>query len=125
MSFADDTALVIKSKDIDLAIQQTNFDLTNIFKWLNVNKLKLNIEKTKWILISKKDTKNINCEIKIDDQIIERVSQIKYLGILIDDKMTMHKQIEETIKMAASKVNFMSRTKKKLTFETKKLFTTQ
>lgn len=92
----------------------------NMYKWLNVNKSKLNMEKTKWMLINRKGPNNTCDRIQMGNQKIEKVAQIKYLGVIIDVKLTFKQQIEATIKKVASKVNFMSRIKKKLTFDTKK-----
>lgn len=112
---------MIKCKDVDTAIQKTNIDLINMYKWLNMNKLKLNTEKTKWMLINRKGPNHTCDRIQIGKEKIEKVKQIKYLGVIIDDKLTFNQQIEATIKKVASKTNFMSRIKKKLTFETKKI----
>lgn len=76
-----------------------------IYKWPNVNKLKLNIDKTKWMVINKKELKNTHANIQIGKEKIERVQQIKYLGIILDEKLTLHKQIEEIIKKVAIKVS--------------------
>lgn len=54
--FADDTAMKISCKPIDQAMEQMNSDLNEISNWLNRNKLKLNINKTKWMLLSKENS---------------------------------------------------------------------
>lgn len=121
MLFADDTVLITKCNNIQEGIQKTNEDLESIYNWLNANKLKLNIEKTKYMLISKKDLNYNSNEIKIGDQSIERVKQIKYLGIQIDDKLTLNAQIEGLTKKIATKTNFLYRISRKLTQNTKKM----
>lgn len=47
--FADDTALIIKSNNVNDAISKMNEDMIAVFNWLNINKLVLNINKTKWM----------------------------------------------------------------------------
>lgn len=118
--FADDTVVIIKSDSLEDAIEKANEALDDIYKWLNTNKLKLNINKTKCMIIDKSKNENRHYELRIGNQNVEQVENIKYLGVEIDDKMTMNAQIEKMKKKMASKVNFLSRIKNKLTLQTKK-----
>lgn len=118
--FADDTVLIIKCENIESALAKVNHDLEKLYEWLNVNKLKLNIEKTKYMIISQKGNKCMNTVVKIGIQTIDKVELIKYLGVIIDSGVSMENQIDNVIKKVASKINFLNRIKKKLTFETKK-----
>lgn len=119
--FADDTVLISKCTNIHEGILKTNEDLQNMYKWMNVNKLKLNIEKTKCMLLSKNETNyNLN-EIKIGEKNIEQVKIMKYLGVLIDDKLKMNEQIEKITKKIASKTNLLYRVSRRLTLNTKKM----
>ena len=54
--------------------------------------------KTKYILITNKTTSEdlIDCKITIDKHKIEQVTQIKYLGITINDKLTWKPHTQET-----------------------------
>lgn len=120
MMFADDTTITISARDVDTAIKQMEIDLKNILNWLNSNKLKLNVNKTKWMIISNKKCEFDGKTLKINDESIERVKQIKYLGVIINDKIKMDDQIEVCANNAAKKVNLLKRISKKLTFESKK-----
>lgn len=42
--FADDSVLLVKDVSIEAAIEKINEDLDRIYRWLNANKLKLNID---------------------------------------------------------------------------------
>lgn len=121
--FADDTTLTIKSKCLNEAIKLMNEDLERVFDWLNMNKLSLNVDKTKWILFLKKEhkNKNINLELKINRQNIEKVNKIKYLGVIINEKLNVSDQVEKCTAKAAQKVNMLKRMSNKLTFDTKKI----
>ena len=59
-------------------------------EWIKMNKLKLNENKTKLKQI------NMNNELvfKINNQVIETVTQIKYLGFIIDKKLKLNVHIE-------------------------------
>jgi len=51
MSFADDTTLYVSHSDIDELSSITNAHLGNLFTWFCANKLSLNENKTKYIVI--------------------------------------------------------------------------
>lgn len=119
--FADDTVLVIRCKNIDTAINQTNEDLSNMQKWLNQNKLMLNTKKTEYMIVSKKKLNIQTNKIKIGNDEITRVAHVKYLGIIIDENLNFNKQMDSLSKRLSSKINFMKRISRKLTFDTKKI----
>lgn len=121
MLFSDDTVAIFRGKTIETLIQNVNFDLNEISIWLNCTKLKYNANKTVYLVIGKKNKLNTDIELKIGNDKIERVSHIKYLGIIVDDKLNFDKEIESVSKKIASKVNFLSRINKKLTVNIKKI----
>lgn len=82
--FADDTLIYISGKNVQDAVNKLNEDLSRVNAWLNVNKLKLNIDKTKFMVInSRKNSDLDNICIVIDGSEVERVIQFKYLGVII------------------------------------------
>lgn len=120
--FADDTALIIKAKNIDEAIEKTNLDLVDIDKWLKVNKLMINVNKTKWMMINGKNVNITNQHsLQIANETIERVECIKYLGVQIDDKLTFEKHIQTCTNKIAKIVNLLYRIADKMDCNTKKL----
>lgn len=119
--FADDTTLTITSNSLTEAMNLMNNELNNIFLWLSENKLMLNVEKTKWMLLSNKKNNNVNLSLKIGGKEIEKVNKIKYLGVAINDKLNMNDQIQKCISKAAQKVNMLKRMANKLTFDAKKI----
>ena len=66
---------------------QIHTRLAHINKWLSVNKLHLNIGKTKYMIFSIKD-KPPDQNLVIGNSQIERTKVQKFLGIYIDDKIT-------------------------------------
>lgn len=120
--FADDTALIVKHKSAKKAIEIANREMKKIENWLKSNKLKLNIDKSKLILIDKKSGNDtLNLIITIDDQLIERVKEIEYLGFQIDEKLDFNAQIEKLNTKLASKINVLYRIRDKITFDIRKI----
>ena len=71
-----------------------NQDLKQIIKWLNINKLSLNIKKSKYILFSQKNiTPVYNERLYINNVEIDRTKQIKFLGYIIDEKLSWKSHI--------------------------------
>lgn len=52
--FADDTLIYICGKNLNELTNKLNSDLNKLFQWLCINKLKLNIDKTKTMILGKK-----------------------------------------------------------------------
>ena len=63
-----------------------NSELTEIAEWLKVKKLTLNINKTLCMLFSKKHS-HADISIMLEGKLITRVSETKFLGVIIDDKL--------------------------------------
>lgn len=114
--FADDTLLNISSSNLTDAVQKINQDLESLSLWLRQNKLKLNVQKTKYMLIGRKSVNTIDQPtIQIDNEQIERVNEFKYLGILIDEKLIFDKHINNIVKKTAMRIGILYRASNKLT----------
>ena len=96
--FADDTTIYYSSNNLNNLISKITSDLENLTDWFRANKLSLNVTKTNFILFSN-DTRSIADKIiklNLSNININRVSETKFLGIIIDDKLTWQKHIEYT-----------------------------
>ncbi len=114
--FADDTLLYTTHKDPMVAAQQINEDLVRVQKWLNINKLKLNTGKTKCMVINSKQINHLP-PIRINNDEIERVKSIKYLGFIIDENLKMSDHVDYIAKKVAKKIGFLGRISHKLDME--------
>ncbi|XP_017466282.1 PREDICTED: uncharacterized protein LOC108359114 isoform X2 [Rhagoletis zephyria] len=85
-------------------------DLRCLYKWLCVNRLQLNVNKTKFMVISRAaNVSSDNYSLKIKDEVIEKVRIIKYLGIYIDDKLKFEEHIDYTVAKIRKKIGLMKR----------------
>ena len=95
--FADDTNLFFTHKNIKELFQTVNSELDKVFQWFNANKLSLNKDKTKYTFFHKaREKDNIPLKLPalfINDKEIERVTSIKFLGVLTDEHLTWKKHI--------------------------------
>ena len=60
-----------------------NNELSQIYVWLKVNKLSLNIKETHHIVFTKRKLK-----LQIDGEAVKEVHKTKFLGVIIDNKLT-------------------------------------
>lgn len=111
--FADDALIMISGVDVNDMRDKLNSDLESFYNWLCVNRLKLNIDKTKYMFITRNNSLNV-VNIKINSTVIEKVCIFKYLGIQIDDKLKFFERINYTVSKIAKKIYFMKRTCKYL-----------
>ena len=95
--YADDTTLLstlqnFKSNHSSNSLSYNiNAELTKITQWLAVNRLSLNAKKIKMMNFHSKQNKisvNENPIIQINGMPIERVTEFKFLGVLIDSNLT-------------------------------------
>ncbi|RYX86065.1 reverse transcriptase family protein [bacterium] len=107
--FADDTLVYIIADSIEEAIQKLNEDLEILFDILCQNKLKLNVDKTKMLLVSNKNIDKSNVNVFMNGSKLELVSEIKYLGVIIDENLKFDKNIDYVCKKIGKKVNVLSR----------------
>ena len=98
MSYADDTAVIATGKTWTEVEDKMNLYLDYVSTWLRLNKLTLNIQKTIFITFGNYcDSVPGTINIKINNQLINRVNEAKYLGIYFDSNMKWNKHIEYLI----------------------------
>ena len=83
--YADDTVLYCFSKEPRMLEEALNEDLLEVAKWLNRNKLTLNLSKTKSMIIgsSRKIIGIPSLSLHIFESYTDSVSSFKYLGIML------------------------------------------
>uniref|UniRef100_A0A672HHM4 Reverse transcriptase domain-containing protein n=1 Tax=Salarias fasciatus TaxID=181472 RepID=A0A672HHM4_SALFA len=91
--FADDTNIFCSDEHIDTLLDKVTAEMHQLKVWFDCNKLSLNLSKTKYMIFSnrKKITKQT---LIIDQEIIEKVDEFKFLGVLIDNKLNWKSHIK-------------------------------
>ena len=68
-----------------------NLDILSLYDWLCLNKLSLNLGKTKYILYSLSSRGNQPPDhlcVTLNDSVVERVDNFKFLGLYIDQNLS-------------------------------------
>lgn len=108
--FADDTNLFKSQKSNTVDLHSINNDLSRVVEWCNANKLTINVDKTKSMIIKtpQRPTKTEG-HLQINNSTIEGVSDITYLGVTIDPNMTWRAHISKLARIISSKIGILSR----------------
>ena len=118
LNFADDTLLYTTldtGKNVDKFI---NDELNNVDTWLKSNQLKLNLNKTKYMLFQPRSKKfktlqNLKLYLHKDVE-IERVHQYKYLGLVVDCDLNWKAHVKKLKSKLASAVGLLFRIRRYL-----------
>ena len=68
-------------------------DLKLLTDWFRANKLSLNITKTKYMIFSNTQQELPDIEFKFGAETINRVNELKFLGVHIDSKLNWNKHL--------------------------------
>ncbi|XP_067134112.1 uncharacterized protein [Centruroides vittatus] len=94
-AFADDIMVVCSAGSRLRVEEKCNRTLEKIVNWGKRNKLKFNPDKTNAIAFTKCQIERRQPTIKMNGKVIRCTTQIKYLGITIDNKLLWTPQIEQ------------------------------
>lgn len=117
--FADDTVLFFEGSSYTECFQVMNEELRYFSEWLKWKKLKLNIAKTKYMIVTTRSQTGCTGEVRIDEEVVERVKSMKYLGVMLDEKLNFCEHINYSIKKAAQKFGVLCRVSRYLPFDAK------
>ena len=84
--FADDTNIIYPDAYVKNLNNVVNTELVKLNTWFIINKLSLNVSKTNYILFGNRKVHS-DLDIKIYNNKITRVSETKFLGVWIDEKL--------------------------------------
>ena len=103
--YADDTTLYFSLEDFKTQSREEtiNTDINKVNTWLRLNKLSLNVEKTKCMLFHKRRTPPV-INFSINNRHIDRITQFIFLGIILDENLSWKNHIN-MIYNKLSKIN--------------------
>ena len=113
--FADDTNIFIKAKTKELAYQKANEILQSVNLYMEANKLHINMSKCCFIDFkspmpheSELELEERKFQLKIHNEKIERVSETKFLGVVIDEKLNWSPHIRKLSKKLACSTGILN-----------------
>lgn len=112
--FADDSSLVTSGTDLQRINDKLQLSLTEVSHWCSNNRMLLNPEKTKCMIITtrqKHQRQLLTLNLSVEDQVIQQVKEHRHLGILIDNEIKWEAHINSLTKSIAKNVYLLSRLK--------------
>ena len=98
--------------NIELISTLINSELNKIADWLAVNKLSLNVQKTKFMIFHYRQrvlTENdIPC-LMINDTLIERVTEFNFLGLTVNEYMNWNSHVQKIANKISRTLGVMNR----------------
>ena len=108
--FADDSNVFFSNKNPHTLIQTINTELNKLTQWIRANKLSLNLQKTKYMIFSNTiDT--LPSDIIFDDTPLECVSEIKFLGVTVDNKLSWKPHVLNICKTISRNIGIINKLK--------------
>ena len=85
--YADNTLLFTASSNVNEACQKLEKNCSQLVQYFNMHEMQVNVDKTDFTVFKPKRNQTLNnISLKVQGETNERSSEIKYLGIFIDDK---------------------------------------
>lgn len=116
--FADDASVQISGSNIDEIMCKMTEKLCNLNSWLESKGLSMNKEKTKYMIIRKRQHCKTLANLPpmlINGEEIERVTSYKYLGVVVDEFFTFKGHSENVQKRVSINVGILTRLRRHLT----------
>ena len=123
--YADDTTLISTistfsdNTNNDNVEASLNAELLKINEWLQINKLSLNISKSKYMIFQKVDKDVQHLTLNIDNTNIERVYEFNFLGLILDANLNWKKHLGKISNQCSKKIGILNKLKHTLPQEIK------
>jgi len=111
IAFADDLAVMSHGKTQTEAEAYANADLARIGKWAKEKKLRFNETKSKSMLI-KRYRSNEPINVYLNNRRLDQVTEMKYLGIYFDCRLTFYRHIENIVERTKKLIHTLGKSAK-------------
>jgi hypothetical protein len=91
--YADDTSFIIANPSPMVFVNNVNETLMAITNWFNNNQLLLNLDKTTYLQFRTKNSPKLDFNISLSKVQIPQKTNIKFLGLLIDETLSWKSHI--------------------------------
>ena len=121
LTFADDNTLSAFATTVLRLIKILESKSEVVIDWFKKNMMVVNPDKFQPIILDKRKSDHANERITVDNHQIQVVSNVKLLGLQLDDKLNFNLHISNICKSTANQLNLLIRLKKFVNFEEKKI----
>lgn len=107
--FADDTNFFCSGDNLKTLSKNIESEMVKLTTWFNVNKLSLNLEKTKFMVFAKRSKDIVS--LSINGVNIEKVSEFKFLGVTLDENLTWKPHVSYVKKKVSKNIFILNKVK--------------
>ena len=108
--FADDSNLFFSHSNPNHLLNTINTELIQVSDWIKANKLSLNVQKTNYMIYSN-TISSLPGNIIFDNIAIQKVNSTKFLGVIIDNKLSWKLHIDNICKTVSRNVGVINKLK--------------
>ena len=118
--YADDTVIYCSAHDVSIATSLCQSALSVLVEWCENNRLTINTQKSKIMAICRNDRAKLDWKTEslyISNNASGKVNVYKYLGVDLDENLTMNNMIDSTFNKANRKVYLLKKIRPYITRE--------
>ena len=93
--YADDTTIYVQGQQIEEMVNILNTELITVSNWITSNRLTLNVSKTFYMASCLTNINEVNIDIKIKNNLLSKVNDVKFLGVTIDSRLTWKQHLHQ------------------------------
>ena len=112
--YADDANIIITAETIEAVSNKLAKLIEKLVNWVKYNGLALNLKKTKYMIFSRSRNIDLPSPIVVDKIRIERKSETKFLGVIIDETLNWTRHVNTVLSKMSRYVGIMFKVKKYL-----------
>ena len=115
-NFVDDTTIYSCSSNYEEATQKLSADTHLVLNWFRINSMVANPSKFQ-IMFLRSNIDNNEITFMVEDKRVRSKTEVKLLGITIDDKLSFNKHISNLCSTASNRLRALARIRKFLSLE--------
>ena len=104
--FADDSTVTYSSNKLETALSTVEYEFNLVLEWLAANELTINLSKTHMMLITNLSRPDY-ISISAKGQVITEVTNIKFLGVILDNELKWSLHTEYISKKISKSVSIL------------------
>ena len=118
--YVDDTVIYKSGLEIQNILPLLQNDLNSFGTWCDANKLTINTKKTNYVIFGTRYrlSKVRHCMLKLQNDVLNKTTSYKYLGVHIDSHLNFNTHIDKCCKIVSHKLYLLSKLRHNITENT-------
>lgn len=109
IAFADDLLIYLENDSPYMLVENGNFAIETVCRWMHENELEIAREKTEAIVLKGSRDRRERVRFVVGDTVVAPVRCMRYLGIIVDERMRFTDHVRECVRKAESRVSMLGK----------------